>query len=165
MKNKTRGLVIGALIAAFYAVLTYISAAMGLAYGAVQFRLSEVLTVLPIFTPHAIGGLTLGCVISNIGSSLGPVDMLFGTAATLIAAAAMHLLRSKLPLWLLLSLPALANGLIIGAELAIFLGDVGFLYAAATVALGELAVVYIGGLPLCSFLKKNPLFENKKNNT
>ena len=75
---KTKGLVIGALIAAHYAVLTYVSAAFGLAYGAVQFRLGEILTILPLFSPSAIYGLTVGCIISNIGSSLGPVDMLFG---------------------------------------------------------------------------------------
>ena len=158
MKNKTKALVIGALIAALYAVLTYVSAALGLAYGAIQFRLSEMLTVLPLFTPYATAGLTVGCIISNIGSSLGPVDMLFGTLATLMAALSMRLLRKKLPLPLLLLFPAIANGLIIGAELAIFLGGVGFFYAAATVAAGEVAVLYICGWPLCSFLKKNPLF-------
>ncbi len=165
MKNKTRGLVIGALIAALYAVLTYVSAAFGLAYGAVQFRISEMLTILPLFTPYSVAGLTLGCAISNIGSALGPIDMLFGTAATLLAAGAMRLLKDRLPLPVLLLFPALANGLIVGAELSIFLGDIGFLYAASTVALGELVVVFTGGLALCGFLKKNSLFQNKKNNT
>jgi uncharacterized membrane protein len=158
IKLKTKNLVVGGLIAALYAVLTYISAAMGLAYGPVQFRLGEILTVLPIFSPSAVYGLTLGCIISNIGSSLGPVDMIFGTAATLLAAVLMRALRKKLPLPLLLLFPAICNAIIIGAELWCFAGDVGFFYAAATVGLGELAVVYIGGLPLCSFLKKNNIF-------
>jgi len=162
---KTKGLVMGALIAALYAILTYVSAAFGLAYGAVQFRTSEVLTVLPIFSPSAVYGLTVGCIISNIGSSLGPVDMLFGTAATLLAAVLMRLLRNRLPIYLLLLFPALCNALIIGAELSIFAGDIGFLYAAATVGLGELVVTYVGGLPLCAFLKRNGIFKKEKNNT
>ena len=162
---KTKGLVMSALIAALYAVLTYVSAAFGLAYGAVQFRLGEILTILPLFSPSAIYGLTVGCIISNIGSSLGPVDMLFGTAATLLAAVFMYLLRNRVPFWVLFLLPAIFNALIIGAELAIFIGDIGFFYAAATVGLGELAVVYIGGLPLYGFLQKNPIFKKEKNNT
>ena len=84
--KKVRFLALGAVIAALYAVLTYVAAAMNVAYGAVQFRFSEALTVLPVFTPAAIPGLTLGCLIANLGSPLGVVDWVFGTGATLIAA-------------------------------------------------------------------------------
>ena len=84
--KKVRFLALGAVIAALYAVLTYVAAAMNLAYGAVQFRFSEALTVLPVFTPAAIPGLALGCLIANLGSPLGVVDWVFGTGATLIAA-------------------------------------------------------------------------------
>ena len=69
--KKVRFLALGAVIAALYAVLTYVAAAVNLAYGPVQFRFSEALTVLPVFTPAAIPGLTLGCVIANLGSPLG----------------------------------------------------------------------------------------------
>ncbi len=157
--EKTKGLVIGALIAALYAVLTYISAALGLAYGPVQFRISEVLTILPIFTPYATAGLTVGCIISNIGSSLGPVDMVFGTAATLISSLVMRALRKKLPYPVLFLLPVLANAVIVGAELKIFAGDVGFFAAAASVALGEAVIVYALGTPLYHFLKKKNIFK------
>ena len=69
--KKVRFLALGAVIAALYAVLTYVAAAVNLAYGPVQFRFSEALTVLPVFTPAAIPGLTLGCVIANLGSLSG----------------------------------------------------------------------------------------------
>ena len=80
--SKVRFLAQGAVIAALYAVLTYLAAAMNLAYGPVQFRFSEALTVLPVFTPAAIPGLALGCFLSNLASPLGIVDWVFGTAAT-----------------------------------------------------------------------------------
>ncbi len=69
--KKVRFLALSAVIAALYAVLTYVAAALNLAYGAVQFRFSEALTVLPVFTPAAIPGLTVGCLIANLGSPLG----------------------------------------------------------------------------------------------
>ena len=84
--NASRTLVTAALIAAAYAALTYVSAAMGLAYGEVQFRLSEALCVLAAFTPAAIPGLTIGCVLGNITSPLGIADIVFGAAATLLSA-------------------------------------------------------------------------------
>ena len=65
--------------------LTYVSNIWNLAYGPIQFRISEVLAVLPVFTPAAIPGLTIGCLIANI-FSFNPIDMVFGAAASLIAA-------------------------------------------------------------------------------
>ena len=153
--KKTRGIVLGAVIAALYATLTYVSAVFGIAYGPVQFRLSEALCVLPLFTPYAIPGLALGCVISNIGSALGPVDMLFGTAATLFAAVLMYALKNKVNYLLLFLLPVLANAVIVGAELAIFLDEYGFIYSAISVALGEIVVIYALGTPFYHFIKKH----------
>ena len=75
-----------AVIAALYTVLTLVAIAMNLAFGAVQFRFSEALTILPVFTPAAIPGLTLGCVLSNLCSSYGVADIVFGSLATLLAA-------------------------------------------------------------------------------
>ena len=83
--KRVRFLALGAVIAGLYAVLTYVAAAMNLAYGAVQFRFSEALTVLPVFTPAAVPGLALGCFIANLASPLGVVDWVFGTGATLLA--------------------------------------------------------------------------------
>ncbi len=156
--KKTRGVVLGAVIAALYATLTYVSAVFGIAYGPVQFRLSEALCVLPLFTPYAIPGLALGCVISNIGSALGPVDMLFGTAATLLAAVLMYAFKNKVNYLLLFLLPVLANAVIVGAELAIFLDEYGFIYSAISVALGEIVVIYALGTPLYHFIKKHNIF-------
>ena len=86
-KNTTRYLTQAAVIAALYVVLTYVSSAVGLAYGGVQFRLSEALTILPAFTPAAIPGLTIGCVLGNLGSPMGIVDIVCGAGATLLCVA------------------------------------------------------------------------------
>ena len=92
-KSKIEFIVTGALIAAAYAGLTYLCSAFSLAYGPIQLRISEVLTLLPIFTPAAIPGVTIGCFIANIGS-FNALDMIFGTAATLIAAILTYYLRN-----------------------------------------------------------------------
>ena len=65
--------------------LTYLAMALNLAYGSIQFRFSEALTILPIFTPAAVPGLAIGCLIGNLASPY-PLDLVFGTAASLIAA-------------------------------------------------------------------------------
>ena len=92
MKKGTVYTVQAALIAAIYAALTY--AVAPLSFGATQFRISEALTVLPVFTPAAIPGLAIGCIIANIGSPYGPIDILLGTVATVLAALATRLTRN-----------------------------------------------------------------------
>jgi len=165
--KNVRFLAQGAVIAALYAVLTYAAAAVNLAYGPVQFRFSEALTVLPVFTPAAVPGLTLGCFLSNLASPLGIVDWVFGTAATLLAAlgtrAAAKAEIGGIP-WLAPLPPVLANTVIVGLEVAC-LSDAGFAWAnfswaafgagALSVGLGELAVCYVLGLPLLIALKKS----------
>lgn len=167
MKLNTRALVSGALIAALYAGLTYISSIFGLAFGPVQVRISEALCVLAVFSPTAVMGLTVGCFISNI-LSFTPLDMIFGTAATLIAALCSYLLRNVrlkgLPVVSLLS-PVLFNAAIIGAELALFYTEgsasaVSFLTGAAGVALGEAVSCLALGIPLYLAVKKNPLLSS-----
>ena len=89
MKNKNERIhfvVKAGLIAALYAVLTYVASLLGMAYMGVQFRISEALTVLPVFTPAAIPGLVIGCFLGNLGSPFGMVDVICGTMATLVAA-------------------------------------------------------------------------------
>ena len=85
-KNKLHLLTQAAMIAALYVVLTFIANAFGLANYAVQVRFSEALTILPLFTPAAIPGLTAGCLISNILTGCALPDIVFGSAATLIGA-------------------------------------------------------------------------------
>ena len=165
--KKVRFLALGAVIAALYAVLTYVAAAVNLAYGPVQFRFSEALTVLPVFTPAAIPGLTLGCVIANLGSPLGVVDWVFGTLATLLAAVMSYGLRNLrfkgLPVLSALP-PVLTNTVIVGFELAC-LSDAGtfglgnftwaaFGTSALSVGIGELVVCYVLGLPLILALER-----------
>lgn len=164
--KQIRFLAQGAVIAALYAVLTYAAAALNLAYGEVQFRFSEALTVLPVFTPAAAPGLALGCFLSNLASPLGVVDWVFGTSATLIAALLTRAVSSVqvkgVPVLAPLP-PVLLNAGIVGLEIAC-LSDVGFAWAnfswaafsagAVSVGLGELVVCYALGLPLLIALKR-----------
>ncbi len=83
----------GAVIAAIYVVLTYIVNLLGLTNGVIQVRLSEALTIMPVFTPAAIPGLVVGCVISNILTGAVIWDVIFGSLATLIGAVGTYLLR------------------------------------------------------------------------
>ena len=88
MKKNSKALFIAhaAIIAALYVVLTLIANAMGLANYAIQVRFSEALTILPYFTPAAIPGLFVGCILSNIITGCVPLDVLFGSLATLFGA-------------------------------------------------------------------------------
>lgn len=164
----------GAVIAALYAVLTYAAAAMNLAYGGVQFRFSEALTILPVFTPAAVPGLALGCLLSNLASPLGPVDWVFGTLATLLAGVLTRSVRKvrfkNLPILAPLP-PVLMNALLVGFEVAC-LSDAGFSWAnfswaafgagALSVGLGELVVCFALGLPLYAALQKAHLSDHLK---
>jgi uncharacterized membrane protein len=153
-KAKLQYVTTAAIIAAIYAALTYFGAFFGLSYMAIQLRFSEVLTILPIFTPAAIPGLTIGCFIANIGS-FNMLDMVFGTIATLLAALLTRLFKDikfkGLPL-LALFPPVIVNALIIGLEIAIFLlpkglSLYGFLISALQVGTGQLIVCYALGIP------------------
>ena len=94
MKNKKVLITTqAAAIAAIYIVLTYIANAFGLANYAVQVLFSEALTILPYFTPIAIPGLFIGCLLSNLLTGCMPLDVIFGSLATLIGAIGTYLLR------------------------------------------------------------------------
>lgn len=172
MKRKsTLYIVQGALIAAIYAAMTILQNVLipGSASMPVQFRISEVLTVLALYTPAAVPGLTIGCVIANISSLsvLGPYDLIFGSLATLFAALSMYALRNvrffKLPVLAAL-MPALFNGIFVGFEIDFFFMNnaaafnfVDFLIQGGLVALGELAVLFALGLPLTRVIELNGL--------
>lgn len=165
-KAKLQYITTAAIIAAVYAALTYFGAFFGLSYGPIQLRFSEVLTILPIFTPAAIPGLTIGCFIANIGS-FNLLDMVFGTLATLIAAILTRLFKDiKFKGIPLLSLfpPVIVNALIIGLEIAIFflpegLSVYGFLISALQVGTGQLIVCYVLGIPFYFTVKKTKLLK------
>lgn len=165
MKNKkVYSLVLGAFIAALYAALTYAASVAGLAYGQVQFRFSEALTVLACLTPAAIPGLTIGCFLGNLGSPFGMVDIVCGTFATLLAAVLSYKTRNvrikNIPVLAPL-FPVVTNAVIVGAEIAMFLPEgftvYGFLINALWVGLGELVVCYAGGIPLLIAIEKTGL--------
>ena len=158
MKRNTRGrfLTEAAMIAAGYTVLTLLAMMLNLAYGPVQFRFSEALTVLPVLTPAAVPGLAVGCLLSNLWSSMGALDIIFGTAATLLAALTTYMVKG-IPILAPLP-PVLFNALIVGVEITI-VSPGGFVFPAflanaLSVGLGELAVCYVLGLPLLVALEK-----------
>ena len=166
-RKKIEFVITGALIAAAYAGLTYLSNVFGLAYGPIQLRISEVLTLLPIFTPAAIPGLTIGCFIANIGS-FNAADLVFGTVATLAAAILTHALKSVkikgLPLLAMLP-PVIVNAVIIGFEIALFLPEGftfwGFIISGLEVGLGELIVCYVFGIPFYLVVEKYDFFKKR----
>lgn len=162
MKNKkVYSLVLGAVIAALYAALTYAACVIGLAYGPVQFRFSEALTVLAALTPAGIPGLTIGCFLGNLGSPYGIVDIVCGTFATLVAAVLTYLTRNvkfkEIPILAPL-FPVIANAVIVGLEITMFLPEgftlYGFLIQSLWVGLGELVVCYGAGIPLLVAINK-----------
>lgn len=162
MKNKSRNLARAALIAALYVVLTHFQNLLlpGSATWAIQCRLSEALCVLALFSPAAISGLTVGCLLFNITFAAAlPLDWLVGTLATVLATSSIYLLRNVrfngYPLLSLL-MPALFNALLVGWELTVYIGG-GFWLNALYVALGELIVLLIFGTGLLHVLEKRNL--------
>ena len=102
-----------AVIAAMCVVLTFVSSSMGLASGEIQIRLSEMLCILPAFTPAAIPGLFLGCLLSNLLTGCTVIDIVFGSLATLIAAVLSYQLRNhKYPLLITIP-PVVVNMLVV----------------------------------------------------
>lgn len=166
MKNTTskriRTITYAAIIAALYTVLTLIAASMGLSSGVIQIRLSEALTVLPVFTGAAVPGLAVGCFISNLITGCIPADIVFGTVATLIGAMGTRLLRRK-NLFLAPLPPILANTLIVPWILKYGYGieDGSIPYFMLTVGAGEVISCGILGLVLLFALKKNKLFRGE----
>lgn len=151
MKMNTKMLMQAAIIASTYAVLTI--AIAPLSYGVMQFRVSEALTVLPMFTPAAIPGLFIGCIVANIISPMGVIDMILGSLATLIAGFCSYKLREKR--WLVPLPPVIANGIVIGAMLHYVYGvPVALPLCMLWVALGEALACYGLGYPLSRILEK-----------
>ena len=143
------------LIAALYTVLTVFVGAFGLASGAVQFRVSEALCVLPFFTPAAIPGLTIGCLISNLLTGCLWQDILFGTFATLIGALGARMLRKVF--WLVPLPTVVANTVIVPFVLAYaYHAEGGVPFLMLTVGLGEILSAYVLGIVLLLALKKYP---------
>lgn len=152
MRNKRVTFITqAAMIAAIYVVLTVFISAFNLASGAIQVRISEALTILPAFTPAAIPGLFLGCLISNTVTGGLPLDVLFGSLATLLGACGSYLLRRFK--WAVPIPPIIANALIVPFVLAyVYHIPGGVPYFMLTVGIGEVLSCGVLGMLLYQVL-------------
>ncbi|MCH5585667.1 QueT transporter family protein [Shimazuella sp. AN120528] len=146
----TKNITTVAMIAAIYVLLTYLFAPLSFNY--IQFRISEVLTVLPFFTRLAIPGLFIGTIISNLLSPAGIYDVVFGSLATLLAAYLTSLTKNR---FLAPLPPVIVNAVIIGVLLGFIGGlQVGIPWLMLYVGFGELGVCYLLGLPFIFLLER-----------
>ena len=163
MNKKTRNITHAALIGAMYFALTHLQNFLvpNSTSWLIQFRASEALCVLALFTPAALPGLTIGCLLYNLSfAGALPLDFLVGSFATFLACGSMGLMR-RFPLPAL-AMPALFNGVLVGWELTLYFGENGFTMAAfglsaLQVAIGELAVLYTLGWLLYRTMTKTGL--------
>ena len=153
-KTNVKGITYASIIAALYVVLTFIANSLGLASGAIQIRISEALTILPVFTPAAIPGLFIGCLISNIITGGVIWDVIFGSIATLIGAIGTYALRKHK--WLAPIPPILANVIIVPFVLVYAYGATEALpYLMLTVGIGEIISAGVLGILLYTTLSKH----------
>ena len=160
---SVRDLTFAAMVAALYAVMGYFGNIFGLTFGVIQFRFAEALTVLPFFFPSAAPGLAVGCLITNLLSPYGPVDIVMGTLVTAIAAW----LTTRMPRWYLAALPPILVNMVIlapmwswaetGAVNSAFWALCGF--NAGTFVIGEAAVCYLLGTLLLQVLPRLSFFQ------
>lgn len=161
-KNKTKGnmknksiifITHGAVTASLYVALTYLSSLLGLASGPIQIRLSEALTVLPFFTPAAVPGLFIGCLLANLLTGAAPLDVIFGSLTTLVAALLTYLLRKYK--FLAPVPPIILNTAVLPFLFRYVYGMEGaMLYFALTVFIGEFISCGVLGYILLNVLKR-----------
>ena len=164
-KFTTQELTLAAFVAALYAVMSYFGNIFGLTFGAIQCRFAEALCVLPFVFPCTVPGLFVGCLITNLMSTVGPLDIVFGSTATLLAA----IWTAGMPNRYLAPLPpVICNGIIVGAMIAWYEAGFGpgfwpmFAWNGISVAVGEAIACYgLGGL-LLSTLEKIPRLDRYK---
>ena len=162
MRNKNVTVMVqAAIIAALYVVLTFVANALGLASHTIQVRFSEALCILPFFTPAAIPGLWIGCLIANLATGAVIWDIIFGSIATLLGAIGTYLLRRHKFLCTLP--PVIANMIIVPFILVYGYGiprvylknvDVTIIFNAMTVGIGEVISVCVLGSILLNVLNK-----------
>lgn len=184
-RGRAHYIVTAGIIAAVYAVVTIVAMQLMLylSWGPIQLRISEALTILPLFTPAAIPGLTIGCIIANLSNlavagPMGWLDVVFGSLATFLGAVWTYKFRSRAKLAMLG--PILANSIVVPAYLPLILKGMGvynlpflpfkvessylamYVFGVITVFIGEALVVYGLGLPLRSALRQNSMFSGKE---
>ena len=164
MNKKTTSIVHAAVIAALYVVLTLIANALGLANHAIQIRFSEALTILPLFTPAAIPGLFVGCILANFMTGCLPWDIVFGSLATLLGALGSYALGTytlgpsapakQYPILAVIP-PILSNTLIVPFVLAyVYRFEGSIPYFMLTVGIGEVLSCGVLGMLLYRTLAK-----------
>ena len=164
-KERLLSLTYGAIVGAIYVALTWISGALGLASGAVQLRLGEALCVLPFFIPSTSVGLFVGCIISNLTMANAPLDIIFGSLATLIGAYLGSKMKNK---WLVPIPTVVANTVIVPIVILVCytaketwsLGT--YTLTALGVFVGEVLSAYVLGMLLLLAIQKRNLFNSKK---
>ncbi len=153
-----RKVAFAAVTAALYTALSFVSYEFGSAFGPVQCRLSEALCVLPFLFPETTWGLFVGCILTNLLSMYGPIDVVFGSLATLIGGLLTAKCRTR---WLAPLPPILANGLIVSAVIAYAESGAGGAFLPAwglnilSVTLGEVIACGVLGLILLGALEKS----------
>ena len=157
-KLTTRQIALNGVVAGLYAAITILTASF--AYGNIQFRIADALCVLVVLEPSLTVGLTLGCLISNIFSTVSALDIVIGTAGTLLGC----LLAARVKKDWLVPVPViLANAVLVGAMLAYVLTPdaliQGFFINGGEVLVGEAVVLYLLGVPLLLFFRRSGLME------
>ena len=165
-----RKIVFAGVVAALYATLTIVVAPI--AYGPLQFRIAEVLCILPFFFPFTIWGLFVGCIVANLLSPYGMLDVVVGSLASLLAAYCTmqigKLGRERISIKALACFPpVIFNAVFIGALIAYFMVGAGeadaffaaFILNSLQVGFGQLVVLYVLGLPLLVYLPKSHILE------
>ncbi len=157
-KFSVRDLTLAAMVAALYTVMSYFGNIFGLTFGPIQFRFAEALTVLPFLFPVTIPGLFVGCLITNLLSPYGPIDIVLGSLATLIAAVWTSRVKYK---WLAPLPPVICNTVLVGFTIG--LAEAGgftaalpaaWAYNGLSVGVGELGVCCVLGMLLLTVLPK-----------
>ena len=165
-KFTPRDLTVAAIVAALYAVMGYFGNVFGLTFGPIQIRFAEALTVLPFLVPATAPGLAIGCLITNLLSPYGPIDVVLGTLATAVAAW----LTAKMPKWYLAAIPPIVMNLIVLPPMWAWTEVGGFVdgfwgawaYNAVTFVIGEVVACYVLGTLLLKLLPQIPGLPVKK---
>ena len=152
--KKIKSLTLSAMIAALYVLLTYVSHLFGMASGAIQVRLSEALAILPFFTPSAIMGLFVGCIVSNLLTGCAIWDIVFGSLATLLGAIVSYALRNRSK-WLAPIPNVISNAIIVPFVLIYVYGlKEAYIIHFISVLTGEIISCYLMGMFLYFILEK-----------
>lgn len=153
--KHTKNLVRTALVAAIYVVLTL--AIPGISYGPIQFRISEILTLLCFYNPFYIPAIVAGVFLSNLFSTVGPIDLLFGTAHTFIS---LYFMSKADKLWKASLYPALFSFIIAAQIVIVSMEPISFIATTLSIMASEFLIVTVIGVPSYKILEQNKIFKN-----